>query len=83
MLRHLLSVDVTEEAFRLWFGARLRAARQAHGISQATLARMLPGTIESGLVGGWERGTVYPRPANIAALITVLEMTPQDLFCSD
>lgn len=83
MMQHLLSVDVTEDAFRRWFGAQLRAARKAQGLSQATLARMLPGTIESGQIGGWERGEIYPRPANLAALITVLDTTPHDLFCSD
>jgi transcriptional regulator with XRE-family HTH domain len=76
-------VGVTEEDFRDWFGQRLRAAREARGLSQGALARMLPGAAESGHVGGWERGEFFPRPVNIAALITALETTPHAFFCDD
>jgi transcriptional regulator with XRE-family HTH domain len=82
-LGHLPSCDVTEDerAFRLWFGQRIRAARERRGLSQNALARMLPPPIESGTIGGWERGEVFPRPANIAAILTALETTPESLFC--
>lgn len=71
----------TEESFRLWFGQRIRATRERRGLSQNALARMLPAPIDSGTVGGWERGEVFPRPANIAAILAALEMTPEALFC--
>jgi len=71
----------TETAFRRWFGSQIRAARTARGLSQSELARMLPPPIESRTVRGWEHGEVFPRPANIAALVDALDTTPQALFC--
>jgi transcriptional regulator with XRE-family HTH domain len=72
---------VTEDEFRIWFGQRIRAARAQRGLSQSAFARMLPPPVDSGTVGGWERGEVFPRPANIAAILVALETTPEGLFC--
>jgi transcriptional regulator with XRE-family HTH domain len=72
---------MNEQTFKQWFGQRIRRAREQRGLTRNALARMLPATIDPGVLGNWERGEVYPRAANIAAIIDALDTTPHDLFC--
>ena len=69
-----------EAAFRRWFGERLQAGREEAGLSRAALARRMPPPTESRTIRAWERGEIYPRPANIAALLKALEVEPRQLF---
>jgi transcriptional regulator with XRE-family HTH domain len=71
---------MTDVEFRRWFGSQLRAAREQRGLSRAELARMLPGSIESTALRVWETGKVYPRAANVAAILTALEVPPDAVF---
>lgn len=41
-------------------GRRLREARDAAGLTQVALARLLPGNVDAASVSRWERGDVYP-----------------------
>lgn len=41
---------------------------------------MLPGSIESTALRVWETGKVYPRAANVAAILTALEVPPDAVF---
>ena len=56
-------------------GARIRTAREAKGLSQAGLARLLPSAAEGRDVSRWERGLNMPSWPNLQALATALEVT--------
>lgn len=56
-------------------GVRIRQAREAKGLSQARLARMLPSAAEGRDVSRWERGLNMPSWANLQALAAALEVT--------
>lgn len=62
--------------------SRLRAAREAAGLSQHELA------LRSGVVGGdrvskWERGQAVPRPAVLARVAEVLGINAKDLLAAE
>ena len=60
------------------FGARLHAAREALGLSQAEVAAKLG--ISQASYGAWERQPVALRPEQIQKLADVLRVRVEDLF---
>lgn len=54
------------------FGELLRSRREAQGLEQAELARMLGVTQQT--VSKWETGVTVPRPARVSTLARVLEL---------
>jgi len=60
------------------FGARLHAAREAKGISQAQVAKKLGITQTAYAV--WERHTVALRPEQIEQVAALLDVTVTDLM---
>lgn len=58
--------------YRERIGKRIRQAREAKGLTQAGLARLLPDTIDGPSVSRWERGKVQPGPDNFEALAAAL-----------
>lgn len=54
------------------FGPAIRAAREAAGLSQADLHRLVRGNAPTGLVRLWELGTRYPNPDDWRGLAEVL-----------
>lgn len=60
------------------FGARLYAAREALGLSQADVAEQLG--VSQASYGAWERHPVALRPKQIEALAKVLDINIEDLF---
>jgi transcriptional regulator with XRE-family HTH domain len=62
-------------------GVRIRELRRAAGLTQAQLARQLPGLLEANQISRWERGRMYPSWANVEALAVVLGVTEEDLLC--
>jgi len=62
------------------FGARLRAAREAAGLSRAELARRLERAgvrLDGHTIYRWERGMAAPRTeAMLAAMAKALDTTP-------
>ena len=69
-----------DEDFLREFGARLARLRQARGLSQNDLARMLPGGPDSSQVSRWERGRTFPSHRNRRALAKALGVPEQRLF---
>lgn len=61
-------------------GGRLRRRREAAGLTQAQLARRLPGTIEGSQVSRWERGASWPAYASIVALARAFGVTEEALL---
>jgi len=56
-------------------GERIRQAREAKGLSQSGLARLLPTAAEGRDVSRWERGLNMPSWTNLQALAEALEVT--------
>jgi transcriptional regulator with XRE-family HTH domain len=54
------------------FGELLRHRREAQGLEQAELARLLDVTQQT--VSKWETGVTVPRPSRVAALARALEL---------
>jgi len=81
VLGGLSSGDVTGRQFQVWFGGRLRAAREAQGLTLPALAHLWPKPIDPNQIGAWERGEVFPRSDKVATILTLLETTPEDVFC--
>jgi transcriptional regulator with XRE-family HTH domain len=63
---------------RTAFGRRLRAAREAAGLSQAEVAARL--AIRQAAYAAWERYPVALRPDQIEAVARVLKVPVKDLF---
>jgi transcriptional regulator with XRE-family HTH domain len=63
------------------FGARLHAAREALGLSQAEVADKLG--INQASYGAWERDPVALRPEQIQKLAEVLSVSVEHLFGED
>src|SRR5208283_5678434 len=63
------------------FGARLHAAREAAGLSQAQIAAKMG--VTQNAYGVWERYPVALRPEQIEQLATVLNVTVEHLFGRD
>lgn len=59
---------------RLAKGERIREAGEGTGLTQAQLARMLPGSTEGSQVSRWERGEVQPQPDTLDALAAALDV---------
>lgn len=53
-------------------GERIKDLREQRGITQAALARALPGVVEASAVSRWERGKVRPRDETMEKLAEVL-----------
>jgi transcriptional regulator with XRE-family HTH domain len=64
-----------DEQLRRHVGARIRQARHARGLSQAELARLLPGSVESTYISRWERGENIPSWPHLQALASALGTT--------
>lgn len=60
------------------FGARIHAAREAAGLSQAQVAEHLG--LSQNAYAMWERHTVALRPEQIERVAEVLGVTPEHLF---
>jgi transcriptional regulator with XRE-family HTH domain len=57
-------------------GARIKAARDAKGVSQNALARMIPDeSVSGGYVSRWERGENMPSWTNLEAVALALDVT--------
>jgi len=56
-------------------GERIRQAREAKGLSQSGLARLLPGGAEGRDVSRWERGLNMPSWPNLQALAVALDVS--------
>ena len=71
--------------FRERVGDRLRKRREAAGLTQSQLARMLPGRVDGGVEAGqvsrWERGESFPTYGNLLALARALGCTEEELLC--
>lgn len=62
------------------FGARLRAAREARGLSQNALAQLLPGEVSQGAVSYWESDRNTPSVENLHDLCVVLGCSADELL---
>lgn len=62
------------------FGARLKAAREARGLSQLALARLLPGEVSQGAVSYWESDRNTPSAENLRDLCQVLGCSADGLL---
>jgi transcriptional regulator with XRE-family HTH domain len=68
--------------FRQRVGARIRARRVELGLSQAGLARKLPGgVVEGSQISRWERGDSFPSYSSMLALARALGVTEELLLC--
>ena len=68
--------------FKRRVGNRLRAHREARGLSQTALARMLTDVGGDGSqISRWERGHAFPTLTNLCALAQALEITEEELLC--
>lgn len=66
-----------EEYRRIW-GRRIRAHREAIGMSQRKLSIALG--IDQGMISRWEHGHSAPRDENRIQLAAILGVTPDELF---
>lgn len=62
--------------FRERVGERIRDARKAKGMTQAQVARLLPGTTHPTEVSRWERGKTLPQTPTLEALAKALDRDP-------
>lgn len=69
-----------EDLRRTW-GARIRAARIAAGLSQREVGRAL--NVDFATIWKWERGVMIPRDSRRAELAAVLGVTTDSLFSYD
>lgn len=53
-------------------GERIRSLREERGMTQAALARALPGVVEASAVSRWERGKVRPRDETLEKIADTL-----------
>jgi transcriptional regulator with XRE-family HTH domain len=53
---------------------RIREARERKGLSQSSLARLLPGKVDGPSISRWERAIVAPKPDTLEALATALDV---------
>lgn len=53
-------------------GERIKDLREQRGMTQAALARALPGVVEASAVSRWERGKVRPRDETLEKLAETL-----------
>jgi len=61
------------------FGERIKKARQAKGLSQAELAKIM-GESSGNVIFTWEKGTGKPDYEKIALLCDVLEVSADDII---
>lgn len=59
-------------------GERIRARRQALGLTQVEVAQRNP-NLDSNLISRWERGLNVPSAASMVELAEALESTPDEL----
>lgn len=67
-----LRLALVMEEHKIRVGQRIRAAREAHGWSQAQLAREVESTLDGPSISRYERGQVMPRPAMLDSLANAL-----------
>jgi transcriptional regulator with XRE-family HTH domain len=67
--------------FRYRVGERLRQLRADRHLSQAALARRMPGTTEASQISRWERGASFPNYENLVALAVALGVSEEMLVC--
>lgn len=68
------------EDFRQRVSGRIRASRDEHGLTRVALARLLPGTTDSGQVSRWERGESSPNLANVQARASVFGVSEEEVL---
>lgn len=74
----VLDVGATDDAYeqhKQQFGRRLKERREAAGLSQMGLARLLPGGTDVSQVSRWERGLTFPEFGTLVALARVFEVS--------
>ena len=71
---------MSKREYRHRFGERLRRRREAAQLTQAQLARKMPGRVEGGQVSRWERGESFPTYANFVALARALGISEEVLL---
>lgn len=64
--------------YRLAWGKRIRALRQAAGYSQRTLSVALD--VDQAVISRWERGITSPRDDRRLKLADILGVHPDELF---
>ncbi len=68
------------EDFRRRVSGRIRCIDEdEHGLTRVALARLLPGTTDSGQVSRWERGESFPNLANVQALASVFGVSEEEV----
>lgn len=70
----MFSIQWMDDEMRSRVGARIRARRNALHLTQAELARRIPGVTES-YVSRWERGENMPSWANLPRVAESLQTT--------
>jgi transcriptional regulator with XRE-family HTH domain len=64
-------------------GRRIRAAREAKGLSQNDLAKRLPGSVSAHYVSRWETGYNRPSAAHLEMLAAVLDVPVAFFYAND
>ena len=77
------SSDAAYERHKQQFGQRLKRLREAAGLSQMGLARLLPGGTDVSHVSRWERGISFPEFKTLFAMAEVFEVPPRWLEWGD
>jgi transcriptional regulator with XRE-family HTH domain len=68
--------------FKQRVGERIKTLREARGLSQPQLARLMSHTGGNGSqISRWERGHQFPNPANVSALARAFGVTEEELLC--
>ena len=73
--------EINEEAFRSWFGERLKMIRIEKGWKQKDVAFEL--CVSPSTYANWEQGRREPSIYNIYGLLAIFEITPDVLFPED
>lgn len=71
------------DEFKVRFGDRLAELLKERGISQAELARQLPGLVDPTSVSRYRRGKVLPEWPRLFAIARILDVTPGSLLAED
>ena len=78
----IIAMDAAARTARI--GARIRMAREARGLSQNALARLIPADPVSGsYVSRWERGENRPSPEHLELVASALDVTVAWLNADD